>query len=116
MRSIASPMHHHELRRVFETELVELAAIEQPPLIGPGLTARTGCFAIAFNSRRSCRPGLAPSLDGAHLFNDCQVRFEQSLALRRDLWTLTSLCSAREESASQAAGHLTASSITPGLS
>ena len=92
----------HELRRVFQTELVELAAIEQPPLIWARIDRAHGLLCNCFQqSTIVLAQVFAPSLDGARLFNDCQLRCEQSLALRSDLWTLIQLVQrAEKESAS----------------
>jgi hypothetical protein len=81
-----------ELRKVFAHELVGIGALQQAPLIYIKVENAHGLLRDSF---QQSVVGLAqlfnPELDGAQLFNTFRTRLEQSLALRRDLWTLLQL-------------------------
>jgi hypothetical protein len=81
-----------ELRKVFAHELVGLGAIRQAPAIYAKVENAHGLLRDCF---QQSTVGLAqlfdPALDGARLFNAFQTKLEQSLALRRDVWTLLQL-------------------------
>jgi hypothetical protein len=78
-----------ELRKVFAHELVGVGGLQQAPVIYVKVENAHGLLRDSF---QQSVVGLAqlfsPELDGAHLFNTFRTRLEQSLALRRDLWTL----------------------------
>jgi hypothetical protein len=81
-----------ELRRVYTQELVGLSALRQAPAIYARVETAHGLLANCFQQSTT---GLAqlfdPQLDGARLFNTFQIKLEQSIALRRDLWLLLQL-------------------------
>lgn len=78
-----------ELKKVFSHELVGLSSLRQPTAIYAKVENAYGLLRDCF---QQSTVGLAqlfdPSLEGAHLFDTFQTKLEQSLALRRDLWTL----------------------------
>ena len=81
-----------ELRKVFAHELVGLSAQRQAPAIYAKVENAHGLLRDCF---QQSSVGLAqlfdPSLEGAQLFDAFQTKLEQSLALRKDLWTLLQL-------------------------
>jgi hypothetical protein len=81
-----------ELRKVFAHELVGIGALQQAPVIYVKVENAHGLLRDSF---QQSVVGLAqlfkPELDGTQLFNTFRTRLEQSLALRRDLWTLLQL-------------------------
>jgi hypothetical protein len=81
-----------ELRKVFAHELVGISALKQAPVIYVKVENSHGLLRDSF---QQSVVGLAqvfnPALDGAQLFDAFQTKLEQSLALRRDLWTLLQL-------------------------
>jgi hypothetical protein len=81
-----------ELRKVFAHELVGLSSLQQAPLIYVKVENAHGLLRDSF---QQSVVGLAqvfdPALDGAQLFDAFRTRLGQSLALRRDLWTLLQL-------------------------
>lgn len=87
-----------ELRKVFAHELVALSALRQAPLIYAKVENAHGLLRDSF---QQSIVGLAqtfdPTLDGAQLFNAFNAKLEQSLALRRDLWTLLGLVRRMEQ-------------------
>lgn len=87
-----------ELRKVFAHELVALSALRQAPLIYAKVENAHGLLRDSF---QQSIVGLAqtfdPTLDGAQLFDAFNAKLEQSLALRRDLWTLLGLVRRMEQ-------------------
>ncbi|HEX8843536.1 MAG TPA: hypothetical protein VF791_02780 [Pyrinomonadaceae bacterium] len=81
-----------ELRKVFAHELVGVSSLRQAPAIYIKVENAHGLLRDSF---RQSAIGLAqlfdPSIEGSQLFDAYQTKFEQSLALRRDLWTLLQL-------------------------
>jgi hypothetical protein len=81
-----------ELRKVFGHELVGTSSLRQAPLIYVKVENAHGLLRDSF---QQSLVGLSqlfdPALDGAQLFDQFRTRLEQSLALRRDLWTLMQL-------------------------
>jgi hypothetical protein len=81
-----------ELRKVFAHELVGLSSLQQAQLIYVKVENAHGLLRDSF---QQSVVGLAqvfdPALDGAQLFDTFRTRLGQSLALRRDLWTLLQL-------------------------
>ncbi len=81
-----------ELRKVFAHELVGLSAVPQAPLIYARVENAHGLLRDSFQqSVAGLAQVLNPALDGAQLFDAFRTRLGQSLALRRDLWTLLQL-------------------------
>jgi hypothetical protein len=90
----------HELKRVYEQELGGLAAGESERMIRGRITYARGLLNNCFQqSLTILAQAFDQSLTGAQLFNDLPTRVEQSLILRRDLWTLVRLARRAEETA-----------------
>ena len=87
-----------ELRKVFAYELVGMSSLHQAPLIYVKVENSHGLLRDSF---QQSVVGLAQlfdqALDGAQLFDAFRTKLEQSLALRRDLWTLLQLVRRCEE-------------------
>ena len=81
-----------ELRKVFAHELVGISSLQQAQMIYVKVENAHGLLRDSFQqSVVALAQVLNPSLDGAQLFDAFQTRLDQSLALRRDLWTLLQL-------------------------
>ncbi|HEV2915474.1 MAG TPA: hypothetical protein VGX92_19495 [Pyrinomonadaceae bacterium] len=79
----------HELRRVYEQELAGLTATESDRMIRGRIGHARGLLANCFQqSVVILAQAFDPTLTGTQLFNDLPARVEQSIMLRRDLWTL----------------------------
>ncbi|HEX8136720.1 MAG TPA: hypothetical protein VF544_03930 [Pyrinomonadaceae bacterium] len=90
----------HELKRVYEQELNGLAASESERMIRGRITYARGLLNNCFQqSLIILAQAFDQSLTGAQLFNDLPTRVEQSLILRRDLWTLVRLARRAEAAA-----------------
>ncbi|HEX8144955.1 MAG TPA: hypothetical protein VF553_20475 [Pyrinomonadaceae bacterium] len=82
----------HELRRVYEQELDGLASTESDRIIRGKITHARGLLSNCFQqSLIILAQAFDQSVTGSQLFNDLPTRVEQSLVLRRDLWTLVQL-------------------------
>ena len=81
-----------ELRKVFAYELVGLSSLRQAPAIYVKVENAHG---LLRDSLRQSAIALAqlfdPNIEGSQLFDAFQTKLEQSLVLRRDLWTLLQL-------------------------
>lgn len=78
-----------ELRKVFAHELVGLSDLRQPTAIYAKVENAYGLLRDCFQQSTVALAQLFdPGLEGAHLFDTFQTKLQQSLALRRDLWTL----------------------------
>jgi len=79
----------HDLRRIFERELVRGVTEQSIPLVyGKILHAHgllTNCFQQSTITLLQC---FNPGLDASRLFNDVELRLQQSLVLCRDLASL----------------------------
>ena len=81
-----------ELVKVFGRELVGLASLRQPPAIYTKVENAHGLLRDSFQQTTVALAQLFdPTFDGARLFQFFHTKLEQSLALRRDLWTLLQL-------------------------
>lgn len=81
-----------ELRKTFEHELVGLSTLRQAPALYAKVETAHGLLRDCFQQSVLALAQLFdPTLDGARLFNAFQTKLEQSLTLRRDLWTLLEL-------------------------
>jgi hypothetical protein len=90
----------HELKRVYEQELSGLGAGESDRIIRGRITYARGLLGNCFQqSLIILAQAFDQSLTGAQLFNDLPTRVEQSLVLRRDLWTLVRLARRAEADA-----------------
>jgi hypothetical protein len=78
-----------ELRKVFGHELVGISTLRQAPLI---YVKVENAYGLLRDSFQQSVVGLAqffkPEIDGVQFFDAFRTKLEQSLALRRDLWTL----------------------------
>ena len=87
-----------ELRKVFSSELEGVGAIRNASNIYSRIECAHG---LLRNSFQQSVIGLAqvfnPALDGSQLFVNHQIRLEQSLILRNDLWTLLQLAKRAEK-------------------
>lgn len=87
-----------ELRKVFAYELLGISSLRQAPAIYIKVETAHGLLS---NSFRQSVIALAQmfdaSIDGHRLFDAFQTRLEQSLVLRRDLWTLSQLVTRAEK-------------------
>ncbi|HKS26296.1 MAG TPA: hypothetical protein VJS44_00680 [Pyrinomonadaceae bacterium] len=78
-----------ELRKVFAHELVGLSELRQPTVIYAKVENAYGLLRDCFQQSTVALAQLFdPALEGAQLFDTFQTKLQQSLALRRDLWTL----------------------------
>lgn len=78
-----------ELRKVFAHELVGLSELRQPTVIYAKVENAYGLLRDCFQQSTVALAQLYDSrLEGAQLFDTFQTKLQQSLALRRDLWTL----------------------------
>lgn len=78
-----------ELRKVFAHELVGLSDLRQPTIIYAKVENAYGLLRDCFQQSTVALAQLFdPQLEGAQLFDTFQTKLQQSLALRRDLWTL----------------------------
>ncbi|PYS97887.1 MAG: hypothetical protein DMF65_10700 [Acidobacteria bacterium] len=81
-----------EMRKAFEHELVGFCSVRQPPQIFA--KAENACGLLRDCYRQSVvalAQSFDPSLDGEQLFDSFRTKLEQSLALRRDPWSLIKL-------------------------
>lgn len=87
-----------ELRKVFAHELVGLSSLRQPTAIYAKVENAYGLLRDCFQQSTVALAQLFdPALEGAHLFDTFQTKLQQSLALRRDLWTLLLLVRRAEQ-------------------
>src|SRR5258705_1085845 len=87
---------NHDLRRVFEGELLRITEQSTPMVYGKVLHAHgllTNCFQ---QSTITLLQVFEPKLDGATLFNDSELRLEQSLVLCKELSSLMRLVRSAE--------------------
>lgn len=78
-----------EMQKVFAHELNGFAALKQAPPIYTKTENAYGLLRDCFQqSIISLAQVFNPTLDGTRLFNGFQTKLQQSLMIRRDLWTL----------------------------
>ncbi|HYX40122.1 MAG TPA: hypothetical protein VE821_00420, partial [Pyrinomonadaceae bacterium] len=78
-----------ELCKVFAHELVGLAALRDPTLIYARIENAHGLLRDCFQQITvALAQVFDPAFDGTRLFQTFRTRLEQSLVLRRDLWSL----------------------------
>ncbi len=78
-----------ELCKVFAHELVGLPALRDPAVIFARVENAHGLLRDCFQQIIvALAQGFDPTFDGARLFRTFRTRLEQSLILRRELWTL----------------------------
>lgn len=91
-----------ELRKVYTKELVGLSELRQAPPIYARVEIAHGLLKNCFEqSTIGLAQSFDPTLTGSHLFDSLQVKLEQSLALRRDLWLLLQLIQRAEKERDQ---------------
>jgi hypothetical protein len=91
-----------ELRKVFAHELVGLSALRQPPAIYAKVENAYGLLRDCFQQSTVALAQLFdPLMEGAQLFDTFQTKLQQSLALRRDLWTILLLVRRAEKERDQ---------------
>lgn len=79
----------HELRRVFDDELSEIETLANPSNVKVQLAHATDLLRSCFQQTTvTLAQVFDPSLDGSRIFNNNRDRFEQSLALAKELWVL----------------------------
>lgn len=80
---------NHDLRRIFERELVRGATEQSTPLVYGKILHAHGLLTNCFQqSTITLLQVFKPSLNGGSLFNDAELRMKQSLVLCRDLSAL----------------------------
>lgn len=78
-----------ELKKVFAHELTGLSALRQPTAVYARVENAHGLLRDCFQQSTVALAQLfEPTLEGAELFDTFQTKLQQSLDLRRDLWTL----------------------------
>lgn len=91
-----------ELRKVFAHELVGVSSLRQPTAIYARTENAYGLLRDCFQQSTVALAQLFdPQLEGAHLFDTFQTKLQQSLALRRDLWTILLLVRRAEKERDQ---------------
>ncbi len=94
----------HELRRVFEHDLVGLSTREDGPQALAQVAHAHGLLRNCFQQTViTLAQVFDPALDGPAIFDDCQTRLEESLVLWRDLFRLVRLMRRAEEERSRPA-------------
>ncbi|HYY41475.1 MAG TPA: hypothetical protein VE775_02010, partial [Pyrinomonadaceae bacterium] len=87
-----------ELCKVFAHELVGLAALRDPVLIYARVENAHGLLRDCFQQTVVVlAQAFDPAFDGTRLFHTFRTRLEQSLILRRDLWTLMQIVQRAEK-------------------
>ncbi len=87
-----------ELRKVFAHELVGLSGLHQAPPVYAKVENAHGLLRDCFQqSTVAIAQIFDPTYDGAQLFNAFRTKSDQSLALRKDLWTLLQLVQQAEK-------------------
>lgn len=82
----------HELRRVFRIELIGLDGDKARHIVRGRVIHSHGLLSNCFQqSTISLANVFDPTIDGSMLFDDHQIRLQQSFVLCRDLWKLTCL-------------------------
>jgi hypothetical protein len=88
---------NHDLRRIFERELVRGVTEQSTPIVYGKIMHAHGLLTNCFQqSTITLLQVFNPQLDGFTLFNDAEVRLEQSLALCKDLTSLMRVVRAAE--------------------
>ncbi|HET6891458.1 MAG TPA: hypothetical protein VFH31_10175 [Pyrinomonadaceae bacterium] len=79
----------HDLRRIFERELVRGVTEQSTPIVYGKILHAHGLLSNCFQqSTITLLQVFEPSLDPSHLFNDFELRLKQSLILCKDLSSL----------------------------
>ena len=101
-----------EMRKAFEHELTGLCSVRQPPQLYAKVENAAGLLRDCYQqSVVALAQSFDPTLDGATLFSSFTTKLEQSLELRRELWSLVLLM----RGASDAAGGVTAARVLEAL-
>src|ERR1700752_5444225 len=79
----------HDLRRIFESELVRGVTEQSIPIVYGKILHAHGLLTNCFQqSTITLLQIFKPTVDGAKLFNDVELRLQQSLTLCKDLSSL----------------------------
>jgi len=79
----------HDLRRIFERELIRTATEQSPPVVYGKILHAHGLLSNCFQQATiTLLQSFNPAVDGATLFDDSELRLKQSLVLCRDLSSL----------------------------
>ena len=80
---------NHDLRRIFERELVRGVTEQSIPIVYGKIMHAHGLLTNCFQqSTITLLQVFKPELDASKLFNDCELRLQQSLVLCKDLSSL----------------------------
>ena len=80
---------NHDLRRIFERELVRTVPEQSTPVVYGKIVHAHGLLSNCFQQATiTLLQSFEPTMDGAKLFNDAELRLRQSLVLCRDLSSL----------------------------
>jgi len=80
---------NHDLRRIFERELVRAITEHSPPVVYGKILHAHGLLSNCFQQATiTLLHSFNPAVDGATLFNDSELRLKQTLVLCRDLSSL----------------------------
>ncbi len=80
---------NHDLRRIFERELIRTVTEQSPPVVYGKVLHAHGLLSNCFQQATiTLLQAFNPAVDSATLFNDAEMRLKQSLVLCRDLSTL----------------------------
>ncbi len=80
---------NHDLRRIFERELVRTVPEQSTPVVYGKIVHAHGLLSNCFQQATiTLLQSFEPAVDGAMLFNDAELRLRQSLVLCRDLSSL----------------------------
>ena len=80
---------NHDLRRIFERELVRTVTEQSTPVVYGKILHAHGLLSNCFQQATiTLLQSFKPAVDGARLFNDAELRLKQSLVLCRDLSSL----------------------------
>ena len=80
---------NHDLRRIFERELLRTVTEQSTPVVYGKILHAHGLLSNCFQQATiTLLQSFKPTVDGAKLFNDAELRLKQSLVLCRDLSSL----------------------------
>ncbi len=80
---------NHDLRRIFERELVRTVPEQSTPVVYGKIVHAHGLLSNCFQQATiTLLQSFEPTMDGATLFNDAELRLRQSLILCRELSSL----------------------------
>ena len=87
-----------EIKKVYNQELNGLVGIRQSPSVYARIETAYALLNDSFQQTLVSFARLVdPRLDARSVFNDLQLKFEQSIVLRRDLWRILQIVKAAEQ-------------------